>query len=89
MYPFVSIAYAQSAGDAGSQSPFFQFIPLVLILGVFWFLIIPFVWLRLSLRFYYACGGASNDICLCVWMTSILATQSDLKVKKISWPSID
>ena len=40
MYPFVSIAYAQSAGDAGSQSPFFQFIPLVLILGVFWFLII-------------------------------------------------
>ena len=40
MYPFVSIAYAQSAGDAASQSPFFQFIPLVLILGVFWFLII-------------------------------------------------
>ena len=24
MYPFVSIAYAQSAGDAGSQSPFFS-----------------------------------------------------------------
>ena len=40
MYPFVSIAYAQSGGDAASQSPFFQFIPLVLILGVFWFLII-------------------------------------------------
>ena len=40
MYPFVSIAYAQSDGDAASQSPFFQFIPLVLILGVFWFLII-------------------------------------------------
>ena len=40
MYPFVSVAYAQSAGDATSQSPFFQFIPLVLILGVFWFLII-------------------------------------------------
>ena len=40
MYPFVSIAYVQSGGDAASQSPFFQFIPLVLILGVFWFLII-------------------------------------------------
>ena len=40
MYPFVSVAYAQSAGGAASQSPFFQFIPLVLILGVFWFLII-------------------------------------------------
>ena len=39
MYPFVSVAYAQSAGEA-EQSPFFQFIPLVLILGVFWFLII-------------------------------------------------
>ena len=39
MFPFKSIAYAQSAGDA-SQSTFFQFIPLVLILGVFWFLII-------------------------------------------------
>ncbi len=31
---------ARSAGEASSQSPFFQFIPLVLILGVFWFLII-------------------------------------------------
>ena len=40
MYPFVSVAYAQSAGESASQSPFFQFIPLVLILGVFWFLII-------------------------------------------------
>ena len=40
MYPFVSVAYGQSAGEAASQSPFFQFIPLVLILGVFWFLII-------------------------------------------------
>ena len=40
MFPFFSIAYAQSAGDASSQSPFFQFIPLVLILVVFWFLII-------------------------------------------------
>ena len=40
MFPFVSVAYAQSAGEASSQSPFFQFIPLVLILGVFWFLII-------------------------------------------------
>ena len=40
MFPFESIAYAQSAGDASQQSPFFQFIPLVLILGVFWFLII-------------------------------------------------
>ncbi len=40
MYPFVSVAYAQSAGEAAPQSPFFQFIPLVLILGVFWFLII-------------------------------------------------
>ena len=40
MYPFVSVAYAQSAGEAASQSPFFKFIPLVLILGVFWFLII-------------------------------------------------
>jgi len=35
MFPFVSVAYAQSAGEASSQSPFFQFIP-----GVFWFLII-------------------------------------------------
>ena len=40
MYPFVSVVYAQSAGEAAPQSPFFQFIPLVLILGVFWFLII-------------------------------------------------
>jgi len=40
MFPFYSIAYAQSAGDASSQSPFFQFIPLILILVVFWFLII-------------------------------------------------
>ena len=40
MFPFESIAYAQSAGDASQQSTFFQFIPLVLILGVFWFLII-------------------------------------------------
>ena len=40
MFPFVSVAYAQSAGAATQQSPFFQFIPLVLILGVFWFLII-------------------------------------------------
>ena len=40
MFPFESVAYAQSAGEASSQSPFFQFIPLVLILGVFWFLII-------------------------------------------------
>ena len=40
MFPFVSVAYAQSAGEESSQSPFFQFIPLVLILGVFWFLII-------------------------------------------------
>ena len=40
MFPFFSIAYAQSAGDASSQSPFFQFIPLILILVVFWFLII-------------------------------------------------
>ena len=40
MFPFVLVAYAQSAGEASSQSPFFQFIPLVLILGVFWFLII-------------------------------------------------
>ena len=40
MSPFFSIAYAQSAGDASSQSPFFQFIPLILILVVFWFLII-------------------------------------------------
>ena len=40
MFPFESVAYAQSAGEDSSQSPFFQFIPLVLILGVFWFLII-------------------------------------------------
>ena len=40
MFPFFSIAYAQSAGDTSSQSPFFQFIPLILILVVFWFLII-------------------------------------------------
>lgn len=40
MFPFESAAYAQSAGEESSQSPFFQFIPLVLILGVFWFLII-------------------------------------------------
>jgi len=40
MFPFESVAYAQSAGEESSQSPFFQFIPLVLILGVFWFLII-------------------------------------------------
>ena len=40
MFPFESVAYAQSAGEASSQNPFFQFIPLVLILGVFWFLII-------------------------------------------------
>ena len=39
MYPFVSVAYAQSAG-AAQQNPFVQFIPLLLILGVFWFLII-------------------------------------------------
>jgi len=39
MFPFISVAYAQSA-DAGSGSAFFQFIPLILILGVFWFLII-------------------------------------------------
>ncbi|MBS1255124.1 MAG: Sec translocon accessory complex subunit YajC [Deltaproteobacteria bacterium] len=39
MFPFYSVAYAQSA-DSASGSPFFQFIPLVLILGVFWFLII-------------------------------------------------
>jgi len=38
MFPFESVAYAQSAGESSSQSPFFQFIPLVLILGVFWFL---------------------------------------------------
>ena len=40
MFPFISVAYAQSAGATSEQSPFFQFIPLVLILGVFWFLII-------------------------------------------------
>ena len=40
MFPFESVAYAQSAGEESSQSAFFQFIPLVLILGVFWFLII-------------------------------------------------
>ncbi len=40
MFPFFSIAYGQSAGDASSQSAFFQFIPLILILVVFWFLII-------------------------------------------------
>jgi preprotein translocase subunit YajC len=40
MFPFESVAYAQSVGEESSQSPFFQFIPLVLILGVFWFLII-------------------------------------------------
>ena len=40
MFPFFSVAYAQSAGEASSQNAFFQFIPLVLILGVFWFLII-------------------------------------------------
>ena len=40
MFPFESVAYAQSAGEASSQSAFFQFILLVLILGVFWFLII-------------------------------------------------
>jgi len=40
MFPFESVAYAQSAGEASSQRPIFQFIPLVLILGVFWFLII-------------------------------------------------
>ena len=40
MFPFISVAYAQSAGASSEQSPFFQFIPLVLILGVFWFLII-------------------------------------------------
>ena len=39
MFPFISVAYAQSA-DAASGSAFFQFIPLILILGVFWFLII-------------------------------------------------
>ena len=39
MFPIISVAYAQSA-DAGSGSAFFQFIPLILILGVFWFLII-------------------------------------------------
>ena len=40
MFPFESVAYAQSAGEESSQSAFVQFIPLVLILGVFWFLII-------------------------------------------------
>ena len=40
MFPFFSIAYAQTAGDASSQSPFFQFNPHILILVVFWFLII-------------------------------------------------
>ena len=39
MFPLISVAYAQSA-DAASGSAFFQFIPLILILGVFWFLII-------------------------------------------------
>ena len=39
MFPFISVAYAQSS-DAASGSAFFQFIPLILILGVFWFLII-------------------------------------------------
>ena len=39
MFPFISVAYAQSA-DAASGRAFFQFIPLILILGVFWFLII-------------------------------------------------
>ena len=39
MFPFISFAYAQSS-DAASGSAFFQFIPLILILGVFWFLII-------------------------------------------------
>ena len=39
MVPFISVAYAQSA-DGASGSAFFQFIPLILILGVFWFLII-------------------------------------------------
>ena len=39
MNPFISVAYAQSA-DGASGSAFFQFIPLILILGVFWFLII-------------------------------------------------
>jgi len=40
MFPFESVAYAQSAGEESSQSPFLQLIPLVLLLGVFWFLII-------------------------------------------------
>ena len=40
MFPFESVAYDKSAGEESPQSPFFQFIPLVLILGVFWFLII-------------------------------------------------
>ena len=40
MFPFLSTAFAQSSGDASSQSAFFQFIPLILILVVFWFLII-------------------------------------------------
>ena len=39
MFPFISVAYAQSS-DSASGSAFFQFIPLILILGVFWFLII-------------------------------------------------
>ena len=39
MFPFISVAYAQSA-DSASGGAFFQFIPLILILGVFWFLII-------------------------------------------------
>ncbi len=40
MFSLITVAFAQSAGAASQQSPFFQFIPLVLILVVFWFLII-------------------------------------------------
>ena len=41
MFPFESIAYAQSAGEvSGMDAMFRTFTPIILILVVFWFLII-------------------------------------------------
>ena len=38
MFPFESIAYAQGAG--GESNPFISFVPLILIVVVFWFFLI-------------------------------------------------
>ena len=40
MFPFESVAMAQSAGGGIASNPFFQFIPFILIFVVFYFLLI-------------------------------------------------